>query len=49
MIIMIFKYKSYNFIRFAKEINLEPIQISIFFSIMKKTHEVCICTLKSTY
>jgi hypothetical protein len=25
---------------FAKEINLEPIQISIFFSIMKKTHEV---------
>jgi len=35
-------YDFYYFILiFAKEINLEPIQISIFFSIMKKTHEVC--------
>ncbi|ORX81545.1 hypothetical protein BCR32DRAFT_10110 [Anaeromyces robustus] len=36
-------YDFYYFIlMFAKEINLEPIQTSIFFSIMKKTHEVCI-------
>jgi len=36
-------YDFYYFVlMFAKEINLEPIQISIFFSIMKKTHEICI-------
>lgn len=36
-------YDFYYFIlMFAKEINLEPIQTSIFFSIMKKTHEKCI-------
>jgi len=36
-------YEFYYFIlMFAKEINLEPIQTSIFFSIMKKTHEKCI-------
>ncbi|KAG4100608.1 hypothetical protein H8356DRAFT_302215 [Neocallimastix lanati (nom. inval.)] len=38
-------YDFYYFIlMFAQEINLEPIQISIFFSIMKKTHEVCIAS-----
>ncbi|ORX56473.1 hypothetical protein BCR36DRAFT_580778 [Piromyces finnis] len=36
-------YDFYYFIlMFAKEIHLEPIQTSIFFSIMKKTHENCI-------
>jgi len=36
-------YDFYYFIlMFAKEIQLEPIQTSVFFSIMKKTHENCI-------